>query len=160
VRTAVNNREPLFHDQWRVAALLLRVLRKVKKLFPFEMRGFALEGGDAVVLYQARRRVSVAAIMQWLKQTFAARFNRRDGRTGHLWGDRYWSRALEGEPPERAAAVDWKAGEEEADSGGQEAEDGWGQTPSGGGGGGNPVFTRNPPSLRVSLRVKRGEAPR
>ncbi|MDR2052291.1 MAG: hypothetical protein LBP80_02675, partial [Treponema sp.] len=21
------------------------------------------------------------------------------GRTGHIWGDRYWSRILEGEPP-------------------------------------------------------------
>jgi hypothetical protein len=53
--------------------------------------------------------------MQWLKQTFAARFNRRDGRTGHLWGNRYRSCVLEGEPPEGAAAVDWKAVEAEAE---------------------------------------------
>jgi hypothetical protein len=49
------------------------------------------------------------AIMQWLKQTFAVRFNRRTGRTGHVWGDRYWSRVLEGEPPEWAGEVDWEA---------------------------------------------------
>ncbi|MDR3357227.1 MAG: hypothetical protein LBO04_08610, partial [Spirochaetaceae bacterium] len=40
------------------------------------------------------------AIMKWLKQTFAIRYNRDNGRTGHLWGDRYWSRILEGEPPD------------------------------------------------------------
>ncbi|MDR0710693.1 MAG: hypothetical protein LBF77_11580, partial [Spirochaetaceae bacterium] len=44
VRTAVNNREPLFRDQWRAGALLLQVLRETKKMFPFEMRGFSLEG--------------------------------------------------------------------------------------------------------------------
>jgi hypothetical protein len=47
--------------------------------------------------------------MKWLKQTFAQRYNRETGRTGHVWGDRYWSRVVEGEPPEReengAAAV-------------------------------------------------------
>jgi hypothetical protein len=46
--------------------------------------------------------------LKWLKQTFAQRYNRETGRTGHIWGDRYWSRVLEGEPPEGekgAAAV-------------------------------------------------------
>jgi hypothetical protein len=54
--------------------------------------------------------------MQWLKQTFTVRFNRRDGRTGHFWGSRYWSEVLEGEPPEGATAVDWKAVEAEAEA--------------------------------------------
>jgi hypothetical protein len=43
-------------------------------------------------------------IMQWIKQTFAVRFNVLDGRTGHIWGDRYWSLILPGEPPEDAEA--------------------------------------------------------
>jgi hypothetical protein len=42
--------------------------------------------------------------MKWMKQTFAQRYNRAMGRTGHIWGDRYWSRILEGEPPEEANA--------------------------------------------------------
>jgi hypothetical protein len=37
--------------------------------------------------------------MKWLKQVFAQRYNRVDGRIGHIWGDRYGSRILEGEPP-------------------------------------------------------------
>jgi hypothetical protein len=35
-----------------------------------------------------------------MKQTFAVRYNRLTGRIGHIWGDRYWSVILEGEPPE------------------------------------------------------------
>jgi hypothetical protein len=38
-------------------------------------------------------------IMKWMKQTFAQRYNRWAGWIGHVWGDRYWSRILEGEPP-------------------------------------------------------------
>jgi hypothetical protein len=40
--------------------------------------------------------------MKWMKQTFAQRYNRATGRTGYIWGDRYWSRILVGEPPEKA----------------------------------------------------------
>ncbi|MDR2258184.1 MAG: hypothetical protein LBE14_03430, partial [Treponema sp.] len=38
--------------------------------------------------------------MKWMKQVFAQRFNVAAGRTGHIWGDRYWSRIVEGEPDE------------------------------------------------------------
>ncbi|MDR2785746.1 MAG: hypothetical protein LBB83_07515, partial [Treponema sp.] len=44
--------------------------------------------------------LELPAIMKWLKQTFAQRYNRETGRIGHIWGDRYWSRILVGEPPE------------------------------------------------------------
>ncbi|MDR1232362.1 MAG: hypothetical protein LBK61_13295, partial [Spirochaetaceae bacterium] len=48
------------------------------------------------------------------KQTYAVRYNVHDGRTGHIWGDRYQSVIVEG-PPEDAeeyvfAPVDCKAG--------------------------------------------------
>jgi hypothetical protein len=39
-----------------------------------------------------------------MKQVFAQRYNALTGRSGHIWGDRYWSRILEGEPPEGAGA--------------------------------------------------------
>jgi hypothetical protein len=51
--------------------------------------------------------------MQWLKQVFAQRYNRLDGRIGHIWGDRYESWILEGEPPEEKA----EAGRGETDAG-------------------------------------------
>jgi hypothetical protein len=39
-------------------------------------------------------------IMKWIKQVFAQRFNGKAGRIGHIWGDRYESKILAGEPPE------------------------------------------------------------
>ncbi|MDR1470261.1 MAG: hypothetical protein LBT00_13335 [Spirochaetaceae bacterium] len=41
--------------------------------------------------------------------TFSLRFNVRTGRKAHLWGERYWSEILAGEPPEWAEEVDWDA---------------------------------------------------
>ncbi|MDR1230952.1 MAG: hypothetical protein LBK61_06075, partial [Spirochaetaceae bacterium] len=53
-------------------------------------------------------------MIQWIKQTYAVRYNVHDGRTGHIWGDRYQSVIVDG-PPEDAeeyvfAPVDWKVG--------------------------------------------------
>jgi hypothetical protein len=50
--------------------------------------------------------------MKWLKQVFAQRYNRADGRIGHIWGDRYGSRVVEGEVgEEKVGSEDLKAGE-------------------------------------------------
>jgi hypothetical protein len=43
--------------------------------------------------------------MKWMKQVFAQRYNAAAGRIGHIWGDRYWSRIVEGEPAEEVAAA-------------------------------------------------------
>jgi hypothetical protein len=62
-----------------------------------------------------------------MKQTFAVRYNRLSGRTGHIWGDRYWSAILEGEPPEEAG---WE--EEPPEEAGWEEEQETGTEPKAG----------------------------
>jgi hypothetical protein len=48
--------------------------------------------------------LQLPAIMKWLKQVFAQRYNQAAGREGHIWGDRYASRILAGEPSGDAGA--------------------------------------------------------
>jgi hypothetical protein len=108
VRTAINNREPLFRRK-QALAIFCRVFGEVRRCFAFELRGFRLEEEQLLFYIKPADGLQLSAIMQWVKQTFAVRFNRRTGRTGHVWGDRYWSRVLEGEPPEEAEEVDWAA---------------------------------------------------
>jgi hypothetical protein len=114
VRTAVNVGEPLFRLGWAVV-LLHRVLREAKKRFDFEMRGFRLDGKWLTFYIKPTDGKELPKIMQWIKQTFSVRFNVIVGRTGHVWGDRYWSEILKGEPPEWAEEVDWGMVEAEAD---------------------------------------------
>jgi hypothetical protein len=116
VRTAVNNREELFLEQLRAKAVLYRILREAKDIFTFEMRGLVLNGARLSFYIKPEDGLRLPAIMQWIKQTFAVRFNRRDGRTGLLWGNRYWSGVVEGEPPEGAGAVDWDTVEAAAEA--------------------------------------------
>jgi REP element-mobilizing transposase RayT len=105
VRSGVNNREPLL-SQPRAAALFLRVFRETMLCFPFEVRGLRIEADRISFYIKPEDGLELPAIMQRMKQVFAQRYNALTGRTGHIWGDRYWSQILEGEPPEDAALED------------------------------------------------------
>ncbi|MDR0388178.1 MAG: hypothetical protein LBH57_09110 [Treponema sp.] len=94
-----------------------RVFGEARERFDFELRGFALVEERLSFYIKPADGLQLPAIMQWLKQTFTVRFNLCTGRTGHVWGDRYWSRVLEGEPPDWAAEVDWEAVETAAETG-------------------------------------------
>jgi hypothetical protein len=116
VRTAINNCEPLFRRRQTIA-IFCRVFGEARKRFVFELRGFRLEEECLSFYIKPAEGLQLPAIMQWVKQTFAMRFNRCDERTGHVWGDRYWSRVVEGEPPEGTVEVDWAAVDVAAETG-------------------------------------------
>ncbi|MDR1469927.1 MAG: hypothetical protein LBT00_11615 [Spirochaetaceae bacterium] len=108
VRTAINVGESLFPIWW-TAVLFCRVLIETKGLFRFEMGGLKIEGCTLSFYIKPDDGFKLPKIMQWLKQTFSLRFNVRTGRKAHLWGERYWSDILAGEPPPEAKEVDWDA---------------------------------------------------
>jgi REP element-mobilizing transposase RayT len=102
VRTRINNREPLFR---RAKALVIfaGVFRETGLRFTFEIRGLRLEDDRLAFYIRPEDGLELPDIMKWMKQVFAQRFNVAAGRAGHIWGDRYWSRILEGEPEEGEA---------------------------------------------------------
>ena len=98
IRSQINNREQILSLPG-AAALFSGVFRETMLRFAFEVRGLRF-GADQLSFYiKPEDGMELPAIMQWLKQTFAQRYNALTGRTGHIWGDRYWSLILEGEPP-------------------------------------------------------------
>jgi hypothetical protein len=101
IRTALNNREPLFHLP-PALALFGGVLGEAKNRFVFEMTGLRLEDDLLTFYIKPADGFELPDILKWMKQTFAVRYNLLAGRTGHIWGDRYWSLILDGEPPEEA----------------------------------------------------------
>jgi hypothetical protein len=78
--------------------LLCRVLRDAKGNFSFEMRGLRFEGATLSFYIKPADGKELPDIMQWVKQTFSVRFNVIVGRTGHVWGERYRSEILAGDP--------------------------------------------------------------
>jgi hypothetical protein len=103
ISTQINNRKPLFLIS-KVRDIFFRVFHEAKLRFVFEIRCLRLEGGWLTFYIKPEDGLQLPEIMKWMKQTFAQRYNREAGWTGHVWGDRYWSRILEGEPPEEANA--------------------------------------------------------
>ncbi|MDR2784938.1 MAG: transposase [Treponema sp.] len=99
IRTQINNREPLFRMS-KVREIFNRVFHEAELRFVFEFCCLRLQNDWLTFYIKPQDGLELPAIMKWLKQTFAQRYNRETGRIGHIWGDRYWSRILEGEPPE------------------------------------------------------------
>jgi hypothetical protein len=100
VRTSVNDTEPLFWSEPN-RDLFKQGLYEVRQIYGFELRGLRFSGPQVSFWIKPADGFELPVIMQWVKQTFAVRFNVLDGRTGHIWGDRYWSEIVAG-PPEDA----------------------------------------------------------
>jgi hypothetical protein len=96
---AINNREPLFRSR-QTLDLFRQVLEESKKRFVFEMIGLRFEDEGLTFYIKPEDALELPKILKWLKQTFTVRCNRLMGRTGHIFGGRYVSMLLEGEPPE------------------------------------------------------------
>jgi hypothetical protein len=74
--------------------IFCRIFGEAGRRFAFELRGFRLEEERLLFYIRPADGLLLLVIMQWVKQTFAVRFNLRTERTGHVWGDRYWSLVL------------------------------------------------------------------
>jgi REP element-mobilizing transposase RayT len=103
IRTRINNREPLFQHV-RALAIFAKVFTETMLRFAFRIRGLHLEDDWLTFYIKPEEGFELPDIMKWMKQVFAQRYNAAEGRIGHIWGDRYWSRIVEGEPVEEEAA--------------------------------------------------------
>jgi hypothetical protein len=149
VRTSVNDTEPLFWSRPN-RDLFKQGLYEVRQIYGFELSGLRFSGPQVSFYIKSADGFQLPEIMQWIKQTFAARFNVIDGRTGHIWGDRYWSLILPGEPPEDAEAYVFAP----VVGGGRK---GWRRIPAGGvGGRGKRGPTPGSPAWDVEGRPRTG----
>jgi hypothetical protein len=103
VRSRVNNRAPLFRHA-KAVALFNRVFQETMLRFPCQVRGLRLENDWLSFYIKPKDGLALPKILQRMKQAFAQRYNGLMGWIGHIWGDRYWSEILEGEPEEVAVA--------------------------------------------------------
>jgi hypothetical protein len=69
------------------------------------MRGLRVEDDWLTFYLKPEDGLELPEIMKWMKQAFARRYNRAEGRIGHIWGDRYWSEIVEGVPEEAGEAA-------------------------------------------------------
>ncbi|MDR2397542.1 MAG: transposase, partial [Spirochaetaceae bacterium] len=97
--------------------LFAQVFRETKERFVFQMRGLCIAQDGLRFYIKPEEGLQLPAIMKWLKQVFAQRYNRAQGREGHIWGDRYGSRILAEEPPATPPVGLAGVGEEDSGTG-------------------------------------------
>jgi REP element-mobilizing transposase RayT len=127
VITAVNRHEPIFLER-AVVELFSRVLCEAGERFAIEVRHLVIQADRVSFHIKPANGFMLPIIMQWIKQTFACRYNAMKRLDGHVWGDRYWSKVLEEEPPEEEIAADRSGRGDCVEGGAASAQEG-GQVP-------------------------------
>jgi hypothetical protein len=126
VITAINRHEPLFLDRAAVD-LFNRVLCEAGERFALEVRHLVIHADRVSFYIKPADGFMLPVIMQWIKQTFACRYNAMKRLDGHTWGDRYWSKVIDGEPPESGIASGGTGRGDCVESGGEERAAGEGE---------------------------------
>lgn len=93
VSVRVNNRELLLKSC--VAKLIfVAVLKKAKQKYKFSVENYVIMGNHFHMIINPQKDESLSRIMQWFLSVFARVYNKRFGRSGHFWGERFFSRII------------------------------------------------------------------
>jgi len=75
--------------------LFLEYIKRLKKKYSFAIYNFCIMGNHVHFVIRPDKGSSLSKIMQWLLGNYAKEWNKRHGVTGHLWGDRFFSKIVE-----------------------------------------------------------------
>ena len=95
VTARINRGEKIFLIQ-EDRELFMAILKRAKKKFNFSLKNFCIMGNHIHLLIKPGPGESLSKIMQWLLGVFAQVWNKRHCLSGHLWGDRFFSRIIPG----------------------------------------------------------------
>lgn len=94
--TARANRKEMILDARASKELFLTIVMRAKKRYPFRIENFTVMGNHFHLVIVPIKEASLSRIMQWIMSRFAVAYNKIHGFTGHVWGDRFFSRIIAG----------------------------------------------------------------
>lgn len=94
--TARANRKEMILETKKMKELFLSVVKRAKRKYDFRIENFCIMGNHFHFIIVPGKGESLSAIMRWLLSVFAMAFNRVSGFTGHVWGERFFSRIISG----------------------------------------------------------------
>jgi putative transposase len=78
--------------------LFLTVIEEaIKKGFKFKLWNFCIMSNHFHFLITPEKGQSLSNLLKWIKMVFAIRWNKKHHKTGHFWGDRFFSREIKDE---------------------------------------------------------------
>ena len=90
VTARVNNREHFLESE-KSKLLFERVLFRAKKRYSFSIEHFTIMNNHIHLILTPHGDESLSRIMQWVLSVYAIMHNKTTGRTGHFWGERFFS---------------------------------------------------------------------
>ena len=94
--TARINRSEMILSFEEEKDLLLTVIKRAKKRYRFQIKNFCIMNNHLHLLIKPGENESLSRIMQWILSVFAMAWNRKHNLHGHVWGERFYSRIVEG----------------------------------------------------------------
>jgi putative transposase len=94
--TARINRGEMILSPGEDKKLLLAVIKRAKKKYHFQIKNFCLINNHLHLLIKPGKDESLSKIKLWILSVFAMAWNRRHHLTGHVWGERFFSRIIAG----------------------------------------------------------------
>ena len=94
--TAMINRSEMILSAEGEKKLLLTVIERAKKRYHFQIKNFCIMNNHIHLLIKPGKNESLSRIMQWILSVFAMAWNRKHNLKGHVWGERFYSRVVEG----------------------------------------------------------------
>jgi len=76
--------------------LFIAILKRAKKKYNFTVKNFCVMGNHIHLILKPVNGASLSKIMQWLLGVYAQAWNKKHNLSGHLWGDRFFSRIIVG----------------------------------------------------------------
>ncbi|MDR2150475.1 MAG: transposase [Spirochaetaceae bacterium] len=76
---------------------LIVIKEAIKKGFKFKLWNFCIMDNHFHFLITPEKGQSLSEILKWIKMVFAIRWNKKHNKTGHFWGDRFYSREIKDE---------------------------------------------------------------
>ena len=92
--TARANRQEMIMDSIRMKALFLATVMRAKQKYRFELSNFTIMGNHFHFIIKPGKGECLSSIMQWILSVFAMAYNKINGISGHVWGERFFSEIL------------------------------------------------------------------
>lgn len=93
VGARINNKEMLLKSA-EIKKLFLQVVYRAKKKYVFQLTNFVIMENHIHMLIKPGTDENLSRIMQWILSVFAVLCNKKLGRSGHLWGERFFSKII------------------------------------------------------------------
>lgn len=89
------NRKEMIFDREYSKILMMQTILRAKRKFAFSLENFCIMGNHYHLIIKPGKHENLSRILQWIMSVFAMAYNRHFNLSGHVWGERFFSRILQ-----------------------------------------------------------------